>query len=290
MTYSTPSLSVICATFNRPKTLLRLLGQLNDQRCVDFRMIDIAIVDDGSNESPFYDQSDLSIDQQFADRSGGRYKFWFNYTYRTRHPDGLARVYSSRNMAAHLTHGEYILQLDDDVEFHPYLLNMLQSMAGMAQEGHWVWTPRISNNIDVDRDGHAADHNWDRGVDGRWFDGRVSWQESHWGSADSSGMFMPRRTWEAVGGYSEEMDLKMGAGDQELALKVQKLGKRPGDVKLWIAPYFVNKADEETGSVRMPMIDRWLTVARQKGLEPVRNEELMQRKHPDMYQWQEIWL
>jgi len=288
MIYSTPSLSIIVASYNRPKTLLRLLDQINDQRCVDFKMVDVCVVDDGSEDSAFFGNGMKDLKEDDYDQYVVDYKYQLLYIYRKRHPDGLARVYSSRNLAAQNTKGEYILQLDDDVEFHPYLLNMLQSMAGMAQDEHWVWTPRISDNKDWDKDGHSADHNWDRGIDGRWWDGRVSWQESHWGSADSSGMFMPRRTWEAVGGYSEEMDFRMGAGDQELALKVQKLGVMPRDVKLWIAPYFVNKADEETGSVRMEMIDRWLTAARQKGLEPVRNEELMQRNHPDLYEWQNV--
>jgi len=278
MTYSTPSLSVIVASYNRPKTLLRLLDQLNNQRCVDFRSIDCCVVEDGSNESVFLGDQLKDLEEEDYCEVVQDYKYSLFYIYRKRHPDDLARVYSSRNLAARNTKGEYILQLDDDVEFHPYLLNMLQSMAGMAQEEHWVWTPRISDNKDWDKDGHSADHNWDRGPDGRWWDGRVAWQESHWGSADSSGMFMPRRTWEAVGGYSEEFDLCMGCGDQEVALKIQKLGEKPGDVKLWIAPYFVNKADEEGGSLRMTMIDRALKMGRE------RNEDIFNRKYyPEAY-------
>jgi len=51
MTYHTPIISVIVATYNRPKSLLRLLDQLNDQRCIDFRGLDVSIVDDGT-EAP----------------------------------------------------------------------------------------------------------------------------------------------------------------------------------------------------------------------------------------------
>jgi len=268
MTYYTPTLSVICATYNRPKTLFRLLDQLNDQRCVDFKAIDVCVADDGSP----YGSNYFVVP---------RMKMNFEYVYRDRHPQDLAQVYSSRNLAASRTHGEYILQVDDDVEFHPYLLNLLQSLAGVVQEEHWVWTPRISDYKDIES-GHDADHNWDRGTDGRWYDGRVFWHESHWGSADSSGMFMPRRTWDAVGGYDEQLDGCMGAGDQELALRVQKLGAKPGDVKLWIAPYFVNKADEEGGSLRMEMIDRALKIGRE------RNEDIFGRKHQDAKLWTDV--
>src|SRR3972149_688412 len=99
MTYHTPTISVICATYNRPKTLLRLLDQLNDQRCVDFRAIDCCVVDDGS------DMGKRAFDLE-ADVSG-MCKFDFNYIYRERHPQNLARVYSARNLAASCTHGEY---------------------------------------------------------------------------------------------------------------------------------------------------------------------------------------
>jgi GT2 family glycosyltransferase len=230
----------------------------------------VCIVDDGSSAPSLID----ALPDQDTGYIIDKYKFPFHYIYRVRHPQNLARVYSSRNLAAKITEGgEYILQLDDDVEFSPYLLNLLQSTAGIVKEEHWVWTPRISNNIDVDKNGHCVEQNWDRGTDGRWYDGRVSWQESHWGSADSSGMFMPRRTWDAIGGYDLDYDTCMGAGDQDLALRVQMLGAKPGDVKLWIAPYFVNKADEEGGSLRMEMIHRATRLGRE------RNEDIFYRKH-----------
>ena len=281
MSYYTPSISVICATHNRPKSLLRLLDQLSDQRCIDFRALDVCIADDGSDGAVF---PVLVPNEEMCRGVIMDYKYRLLYIYRRRHPQNLARVYSSRNIAAQHTLGEYILQVDDDVEFSPYLLNLLQSLAGVIPQKewgdrHWVWTPRISDNKDYDRNGHRAEANWDRGIDGRWYDGRVSWQESHWGSADSSGMFMPRRTWEAIGGYDEHFDLCMGAGDQDVALRVQMLGEKPGIVKLWIAPYFVNKSDEwEGGSQRMPMIDRALQTGRE------RNETLFNRKHHP-YAW-----
>lgn len=281
MTYYTPSIAVIVAAYNRPKTLLRLLDLLNDQRCIDFRRMPVCVVEDGSDHSPFlkelpeqdtvYDFSDEQLSAEV-----GKYKFPFAYVYRPRHPDNVSRVYSSRNLAARITGiygSDLILQLDDDVEFHPYLINLLQSLAGMATDEHWVWVPRISNNIDVEK----GNTEFRRGVDGRWYDGKVTWHETHWQSTDSSAMLMSRKTWDAVGGYDEEFDACMGAADQELSLRVQKLGAEPGDVKVWIGPYFVNKADEETGSWRMEMINR--------RTRSERNEDILARKHPDAKEW-----
>jgi GT2 family glycosyltransferase len=259
--YNPDTISVICATYNRPKSLLHILEQLSDQRCVNLAEdVDVVIVDDGSSQSM---TNDLKA-----------YPFQFQYIYRERHPQNLARVYSSRNMAVAHSRGRYVLQLDDDLEFSPYLLNIVQACAGLAT-GDYVWCARISNNSDVDTNGGFS-----RGKDGRWYDGQCKWQETHWQSSTSAGMFMPRTTWNKLGGYDEQFDLCMGAADQELALRVQKLGDNPGDVRVFIAPYFVNIADEETGSWRMEMIDRRV---RQQ-----RNEGLFWIKHPDADRWTNV--
>jgi hypothetical protein len=64
----------------------------------------------------------------------------------------------------------------------------------------------------------------------------------------------------------------MGAADQELALRVQKL---PG--RVWLAPYFVHLDDRETGSWRMKMIERRNRADR--------NEDILARKHPDAQEY-----
>lgn len=258
--YNPDSISVICATYNRPKSLYHLLDQLNDQRCVNLgEDVDVTVVDDGS---------DVDLSGKFR-----KFRFPFVYLYRPRADWGISRVYSSRNIAAQQGCGRYILQLDDDLEFHPYALSLLQAAAHFAP-AHWVWGARISNNTDVEK---LSLDRFERGTDGRWFDGQCKWQETHWESMSSAGMVMPRWTWNAVGGYDEDFDGCMGAADQELALRIQKLGEKPGDVKVWLAPWFVNIADEETGSWRMSMIER--RVRRE------RNEDLFEKKHPDRRNW-----
>jgi GT2 family glycosyltransferase len=137
----------------------------------------------------------------------------------------------------------------------------------------------VSDNKDRDPNGYA---NFTHGKDGFWRDGKVQWMLCNWQATSSAGFFMPRRTWDKLGGYDEQFDGCMGAADQEFALRIQKLGQKPNDVKLYLAPYFIHVADEETGSWRMKMIDE-----RPTGRE--RNEDILNRKHPDAEQWKEIW-
>jgi glycosyltransferase involved in cell wall biosynthesis len=261
--YNSDTMTVVCAAYNRPQSLRRLLDLLNDQRCVNLREdVEVIVVDDGS-------------DRDLSGTFPG-YRFPFTYIYRPRAAQNLSRVYSARNTAAARGSYQYILQLDDDLEFSPYALNLLQSSVKFAPK-HWVWGARMSNNTDVER---LPPDRFERGADGRWFDGQCKWQETHYESMSSAGMFMPRRTWELLHGYDEYFDGSMGAADQEFALRVQKLGERPGEVKAWLAPWFVNIADEETGSWRDKMIERR---PRER-----RNEDIFDLKHPDRRAWTNV--
>ena len=263
MDWHSPKMSVIVATYNRPRTLLRLLGILNGQVRFHLRdWLDMVVVDDGSN-------SDMT--GQFPS-----YLFPFKYIYRQRASDNTSRVYSSRNMAAREGAGDVILQLDDDVTFHERSLSEIQNYAAiffsLAPDLDWCFTPRVSNNIDRDAHMDAERDGFHRGPEGYWRDGKAKWSPIGWSGCDSSMMAMPRRTWEKIGGYDEQFDGSMGAADQELALRVKKAGGI-----LLLSPYFAHKEDEETGSWRDRMID-----ARKR---PESNEDLFWKKHPDAAEW-----
>lgn len=256
------SISVIISSYNRPQSLQRLLGHLKRQDNIDPRQMDVCVVDDGSSNR-------FQVTET--------YPFHFEYVYRERESRNLSRVYSSRNMAASRTVGEWIFQLDDDLEIDTYLIGQLQSWAAMIDYygGKVVLFPRMSNNSDVDK----ADDGYNRNPngDGRWWHGKAQWQETHWESSTSAGLFMSRRLWNEVGGYDEQFDGAMGIADRELVLRCQKAG-----AKVWLAPYYVNIADEETGSWRMPMIDRAVSLGRE------RNEDIFWRKHPDAKEWTNV--
>jgi len=264
-----PSLSVVIATYNRPNTIKRLLNILNNQVRINLHGVNVCVVDDGSS-------TDLT-------GSFPEYGFNFQYIYRPRAQDNTSRVYSSRNLSAKSIGGDFVLQLDDDVTFHERTLSELQNMAAMfeffAPNLHWLTVPRISNNHDLGdhpKEGLGKDRGgYHFGPDGHWRDGKVHIMEVSWPSTTSCMMFMPRRTWDSVGGYDEDFDGCMGAADQELALRVAKMGGY-----LLLGPYFAHIEDEETGSWRMHMID---TRKRNR-----RNEDLMREKHPDMDAWSNV--
>lgn len=252
-----PNISVIIATYNRPRSLGRLLSNLKRQENIHPRQMEVCVVDDGS-------------DARFEPPES--YPFRYNYLYRDRLPDGLSRVYSSRNLAASMTTGEWILQLDDDLEIELWAIGVLQSWGAMLDffNHKAVLVPRMSNNSDVD----LHDNGFNRGLDGRWFRGKAQWQQTHWESSTSAGMFMSRKLWNEVQGYDEQFDSCMGAADHELVLRCQKTG-----AEVWLMPIYVNISDEESGSWRMPMIDKALQMGRE------RNETIFNRKHPDSREW-----
>lgn len=257
---SSPSLSVVISTYRRPESLRRLLDNLDRQYNVDLRNLEVCVVDDGSPQKFEYDRSP---------------KFKYQYIYRPRSDDNTSRVYGNRNLAVAQTTNPWIWQLDDDLEFEDWSIAVLESWAGLLDYTNTkaVLTMRMSNNTDVDR----ADDGFNRGSDGRWIRGKTQWMETHWESSSSAGLFMPRYLWQEVGGYDEQFDGCMGAADQEFVLRCQKSG-----AKVFLAPFYVNIADEETGSWRMPMIDR------RKRAE--RNEDIMNRKHPDAKHYTEVHL
>jgi len=262
-----PKISVVIATYNRPKSLGRLLSILENQVRLNMKSLEVVVVDDGSPVEL----------KDFPD-----YHFSFKYIYRPRHLADTSRVYSSRNIAVSCSTGEYVLQVDDDVTFHERHVSELQYHATflefLAPNLHWCMVPRVSNNKDRETsDGMGDDRaGWHRGKDGLWRDGKIDIVPVAWPSTSSCMMFMPKKTWDLVGGYDEEFDGCMGAADQELSLRIAKAGG-----VLMIGPYFAHIEDEETDSWRDRMIDR-------RGPSRERNEDLMRRKHPDMDDWSQF--
>ena len=255
-----PKIGCIIATYNRPRSLMRILDNLADQLRIDLKnKVLVGVVDDGS---------DVDLTGLFPP-----YPFEFHYLYRNRDANGLPRVYSSRNISYNLIRScDLVLQLDDDLTFHSRLLSEMQNMSALYHEKHWAWIARLSDNHD--RDIEAGYH---RGPDGRWYDGKVQWMTAKYSDGGSAGLLLPRQTWDAIGGYDERYDGSMGAADQDLLLRIQKIGGH-----LMLAPYFFNIEDDETESWREPMIERALKTGRE------RNEAIFERKHPNAVEWTNV--
>ena len=258
-----PTIAIVISTFNRPRTLYRLLSIIDNQLRINMREVDVCVVDDGS-------EKDLT-------GTFPEYQFKHEYVYRPR-GEG-SRVYSSRNMAVAKTQGEIVIQMDDDVTFHERTLSEIQNMGAIfafTSDIKWAMCARISNNIDKEPDMGNDRAGYHRGPDGLWRDGKVQIMPASWPSTSSAMMVMTRATWDMVGGYDEDFDGCMGASDQELALRISKAGGY-----MMLGPYFAHVEDEETGSHRMNMI-----VNRPAGR--MSNEDLMRQKHPDMDFWEQV--
>lgn len=251
----TPTLSVIVATYNRPRSLLRLLDILDNQLRIDLSQVDVCVCDDGGD-----------IDMTGLFRT---YNFRLVYQY-LRRANGPS-ICAAKNIAFDKSVGDVIIQLDDDLTFHERTLSEIQNYAALMEwafrlralpRAHWLWTARSSNNRDKaeDRQGFS------RGPDGYWRDGKAVWETIDYRQCSAAGMVMPRRTWQDAGGYDEDFDGSMGEEDREFALRVQKLYGR-----LYLAPLFIHVEDEETGSYRMEMIAQ----AEQSNLD------IFKRKHPN---------
>lgn len=96
-----PEISVVVAAYNRPDSLLRLLGELSRQTCARSRF-EVVVIDDGSKD----DMAALVEDRKrtFGD---------LNVRVHRQHNGGAARA---RQKGAELAAGTLLLFLDDDME------------------------------------------------------------------------------------------------------------------------------------------------------------------------------
>ena len=256
MIFDAPTISVIISTYNRPKSLVRLLDSLNRQLRIDMGKVDVAVVDDGS---------DIDLTGLFMD-----YSFTFHYLYQERRLDGSASLAYNKNLASSMTQGDILVQLDDDLSFHERTLSEIQNMASAFKMFHcddWLWTARLSSSKDW------VDSRWEylRGPGGFWYDGCVAWETATWNQCSAAGMIMPRKVWDKLGGYDTDFDYAIGFEDQEFALRATK-----ADIPLFVAPLFFHIDDSETGSWR-----DILNVRLNRS-----NERRLIEKHRDMWTWQ----
>lgn len=215
-----PTLDFVIATYNRPKSLMKLLESLNRQILCDFDF-KVYIVDDGSG-------CDYIIPSlRFAVK-----------TFLRKRGDGPC-VYSCRNLAFGEGSGDVVVYLDDDLTLEPTLVYLTQLY-------HWKNERLILVPYLLDyRCGGVQFDGWGKGID--------SMPGNVWTSG-GCGMSVRRKWLKAVGGYDESFDGSMGFADVELKHRLfLEL-----DLDCWHVPGIgVYLDDRETGSHRAKVIEDW---------------------------------
>lgn len=213
-----PGISVVAATYNRPKSLLRLLYCLAKQRFINFSFIDVSVVNDGSDV-------EYPLDHK-------KYPFKFNYKFKERRSDKMPAVYRAWNEAFKMGDKEVILLLGDDMVIH-------ESMLFTTQLYH-AFNPRLILMS------HISNVAMERLY--RWAPFPIL------GPANVVGAFSaPRWALEQIGGFEEDFDGSMGYADMELGFRLKNLG-----LDMWLgAGITVHIDDSETGSWRDFFVKKW---------------------------------
>jgi len=215
--HALPTISVIVTTYNRPKSLRRLLCNLADQYFFRFQDLDVCVVDDGSSRQIGYPM-DWTFYPIFDWKS---FAFQCEYVYRERHPKNWPRPYTGKNKAVESTKGEVLLFLDDDLVLHRHHLRQVQFY-------HSLW----KNIVLIPHHANLATQKYFT----QWFptrrDGEPGW-------ISICGMSVRRELYEAVGGFDPTFETgMMGFADQDLGLRlVKEAGSEPvlaGDISVLI--------------------------------------------------------
>lgn len=177
-----PTIDVVVATYNRPKSILNLLRSLSEQVCYDPEDLSVYVVDDRS--SILYPVLE------------GRYPFHLKYIKREGEKKGPA-VYSAWNLGVRAGKGEVIMRIDDDCVLSPFSLYITAVFHLFKQRlitfPYWdlkeVPIFHVENHCNV----------WAPCTPGKAF----------------------RRSWaEKIGGYDENFDGSMGFADAEFIFRL----------------------------------------------------------------------
>lgn len=246
-----PSVSIIVSTYNRPKSLQRLLDHIAKQVHFNFDQLDICIVNDGSTVS--YDDVDFSgcpcpVEYIYRERLGVT----------EQRPNGLPRVYSSRNIAVSKTKGEVLYFLDDDLYFMDHTLCVLQLYHS------------IQDNILL------ISHEANRGAPQYYPMAFAVRTHGPTGWATTRGLSVRRSWFELAGGFDEQFDTCMGFADRDLAIRLVD----DAGVDIWQGNGITVFGDdrETNGSLRDWVLKDW---RQENPGQTDRNGVLLWIKHPE---------
>lgn len=201
---SHPRVSVVICTYKRPKSLLRVLDCLAEQKHTDWDKdhVEVVIVNDGSHDDGGYQDS------------YDNYPFPVNYKPYPRHPEGLPNLYQIKNDAVQMTtFNEVIWLLDDDLIFDDHTLPILRIYHNLLQEYRVVLVPHYADRREP---WHYQNH-FPFQVQPVIFDKLRTW-------CSFAGTSLQKRDWDAVGGIDLRYNNAMGFADLDLGIMLWKDG------------------------------------------------------------------
>ncbi|MBD3260195.1 MAG: glycosyltransferase [Candidatus Altiarchaeales archaeon] len=233
-----PTVSVIVTTYNRPRSLQRMLACLAEQKHTNFDHLEVIIMDDGSDTTltGHHDGFPLAVDYLTID-----------YRYYKRGPG--PQLYSLKNKAVEIANNEVLWLLDDDLIFDDHTLILLRTHHALLSDRRPVLIPHLSDNSEP----HWFQHPFH--ID------PSPPEKTHWVSF--AGLSLRKEDWLAVEGIDENFDGAMGFADLDLGHRLHK----DGCFNVMVDGLTVHIDDEETGSWRhqflanhkngMYFLDKW---------------------------------
>ncbi len=266
-----PTVSVVICTYQRPKSLARLLQLLAEQKHTDFNDLEVIIVNDGSHDQGYeedYNGMEFSKSLIFPDGHPERLadptditKIQYQVTYikRDRHPENRPQVYSSKNIGVDAARNEIIWLLDDDLIVDDHTFQCLRQYHMAWRYDRVVVRPHEANvgdpvHYQAPADIVSQDWTWDKL--------RVY--------PSFAGMSLAKTLWNEVGGLDEDYDLAMGFADLDLGIRLYETGANI--VQVGGVVVFVE--DSETGSHRNHFIHY-------DGVEHRNGEQVLKSKWPE---------
>lgn len=251
---SSPSISLIIATYNWPQALAVVLRSVRAQQVWP---TEVLIADDGSRSD-----TRVLIDQERAGLPVPLVHVW--------HEDAGFRLAAIRNKAIAQARGDYIVQIDGDIVLHP---RFIHAHAAFARRGSWVQgsralcTEALTHRLLEGRAGPPGPLT--RGVARRinavhapWLSPFVRGERGAERRVRGCHMAFWRDDLRRVNGYDEAME-GWGREDSELAARLSNAGVVRRNLKFAAVCYHLWHRSASTESVARNH-DRFLRTVRER--------------------------
>ena len=235
-------LSVVVATYDRPRSIVRLVEQLRAQT-LDARAFEVIVVDDGSKEDVREALRAIDVPYRLVVERQAN-----------------AGAASARHRGVELARGDVVLFTDDDMQVAPALLEA--HLAVHAEHPHAVVIGCVRNDDEVDMPVFERFHA--KQID-HWAERFRDGERPHGGHLFTGNVSMRRADYLEVGGFDRSLG---NSEDVELGFRLEKNGV---EFVFCDAGYTLHASDHAS-------VDKWLARAHRYGHLDTR----IAKKHADL--------